>query len=664
MTNECILTRSSHDPADDPTPTEEQILYPESGYSLIQYGESPTTDEIIPSQFNEHQNLADIDAFIETATRHVTEQRRPRPTRDSLHGRNTRLLQVASSAVMITARPEHTQGTSTDETETTIPEDESQTQIPTQFLSPPQQLHDELNGDETQTLIPEDESQTQIPTQFLPPPQQLHDKVLTPESPTQIPTQFLQTASLPAPSTKKPRGRPKKKQVTSCTTEPVQTTLPVTVRSLPEFWCDCPGIYPDPVEIVGALQDPGKKHIKTVNGRRQQETTFPLIQKICTKIYQKIQALYSPEGLTKNTTRGRESLSNIVLMNWKLTDAMNLDVFFHKFAKNGQVYTITDDPVHCGLNVPLKEFQTSILDQIRRSRASRTCNDGLRLALTLLDPKYRESVAIIRSNRKERVHSDISGDYVLHLFEEILVQSFKNQGYRPPEPQSQHFGDIDEEGAQWNPNDPKIFEIDRNAVWLLETWKVYVKRKYKSALDRWNKETGGGNGQPWSFVNYCDKDARWLVVVFLADVESNYLLAANAGGRMPGHLQMECGFEGSPSFSSLENDSDPQSRVTAKKKAILEAQEETKELKADIRTVVAKLDHCLEAQQQAQQQANRTSDQVFDEVTKMNRALNDKESLQSMSPNTREKYTTSLQAKRKRYIDDMFEMEEKEKRSG
>ena len=66
--------------------------------------------------------------------------------------------------------------------------------------------------------------------------------------------------------------------------------------------------------------------------------------------------------------------------------------------------------------------------------------------------------------------------------------------------------------------------------------------KYKIVLDHWNKETGGGNGEPYSFVDYCDRDARWLVVVFLKDLEANFLLASNAGGRMPGHLQQESGF--------------------------------------------------------------------------------------------------------------------------
>mmetsp|Transcript_121592 Transcript_121592/g.349491 ORF Transcript_121592/g.349491 Transcript_121592/m.349491 type:complete len:342 (-) Transcript_121592:231-1256(-) len=310
------------------------------------------------------------------------------------------------------------------------------------------------------------------------------------------------------------------------------------------------------------------------------------------KIYQKIQTLYNPEGLTKNATRGRDSLANCILLHRKLSDVTQLDVFFHKYAKNGQVYTITDNPSHCGLDIPVKEYQSSIMDHIRKAKTSRTCNDGLRLSLTMLDTKYRGSIAAVMTNRKERRHSDISGDYVLHLFEEILVESFRNPQYRPPQPSRDQIGDIEEEElSQWDPNDPRIFEVDRDATWLLETWKTYVKRKYKSVLDRWNKETGGGNGQPWSFVNYCDKDARWLVLVFLKDVEANFLLSANAGGRMPHHLQLECGLETQRDVSSLEEScsekpTNMRSKMRGKKRELMEAAIQTKKIKTDLTNVV------------------------------------------------------------------------------
>lgn len=127
-------------------------------------------------------------------------------------------------------------------------------------------------------------------------------------------------------------------------------------------------MYPPPSEIIDALQDPGKTVMKVLNGVRQPVAIFPLVQKLSSKIYQQIQMVYKPEGLTKNTTRGRESLNSLILMARKLTDAMHLDAFFHKYAVNGQVYIISNNPLHSGIDIPIKLFQGSINDMLRKEK--------------------------------------------------------------------------------------------------------------------------------------------------------------------------------------------------------------------------------------------------------------------------------------------------------
>jgi len=69
----------------------------------------------------------------------------------------------------------------------------------------------------------------------------------------------------------------------------------------------------------------------------------------------------------------------------------------------------------------------------------------------------------------------------------------------------------------------------------------YQHPKYKRSLDRWNKDTRGGDGSPASFHKYCDGGA-WLVWLFCLDKEQTFLAAANTGGRMLNHLQFEAGF--------------------------------------------------------------------------------------------------------------------------
>ena len=79
-------------------------------------------------------------------------------------------------------------------------------------------------------------------------------------------------------------------------------------------------------------------------------------------------------------------------------------------------------------------------------------------------------------NHRDRVHSDIPGDFVLHFFEHMLVESFSNPLYKIDE----------EEFASWNPDNPRIFKVI-----------IYVKQRYKLTLDPWNKDTGGSS---WTTV--------------------------------------------------------------------------------------------------------------------------------------------------------------------
>ena len=529
------------DPTGGFTQTQESmIFYPESGHS-IQYG--PSTEEQIPFSETLHTDseiTREIDAFIKHGERHHTGVPRRGHHRDSLLA-SRQLLQLATTTAMVVT--DGSGSPSTVEEEQVNEDDGSETQIPALFLppSPPPDVSI------TPVVLPQEPPVTQVVL-----PQPPGD-----QPPIALRNNGNETLALPSSS------------------PPLQL--------LPALWSDCPLVYPEPKDIVEALQDLGKKTMKLVNGSRDAVTVYPKIQKLCTKVYQNIQSLYHPDGLTKNVTWGRDFLVNHVLMARKLAEITTLDVFFHPYSKNGgQVFIITNNPVHCGLNIAInEEFQGTMKSNLKKSKTSRTSNDGLRLSLALLDPKYREAVAIIMSNRKERVHSDISGDHVLHFFEELLLD-FKDKNYSPPLPSRHLFGEINlQEVNAWDPNDPVIFELDRDASWLMETWKVYIRRKYKAALDRWNKETGSGNGQSWSFVNYCDRDSRWLVAVFLVDKEANFLLAHNAGGRMPSHLQMESGRAGSPGVSSTE-DSDDRSRMTARKREAIEAINESKKVKANM----------------------------------------------------------------------------------
>jgi hypothetical protein len=62
-------------------------------------------------------------------------------------------------------------------------------------------------------------------------------------------------------------------------------------------------------------------------------------------------------------------------------------------------------------------------------------------------------------------------------------------------------------------------------------------------LAKWAKETGGGDGAPVEFQNFCGGD-RWLGWVFLKDEEVQGLLRSGASGETPTGLHNEAGAKG------------------------------------------------------------------------------------------------------------------------
>ena len=162
------MLHPTRNPGDDCTQTQEStILYPESGYSLIQYGPSEQTDILFsPTETTNTQNSRDLTSFIERGRQFLAHPPRGR-YRDSLLA-SRRLLALASSTAMVTRATDENQSTThtpgREDDEDQEPEDDmegSETQIPTLFFPP---------------LPPVDDSPTQVP------PPSIDD------SPTQVPT--------------------------------------------------------------------------------------------------------------------------------------------------------------------------------------------------------------------------------------------------------------------------------------------------------------------------------------------------------------------------------------------------------------------------------------------------------------------------------------------
>jgi len=94
------------------------------------------------------------------------------------------------------------------------------------------------------------------------------------------------------------------------------------------------------------------------------------------------------------------------------------------------------------------------------------------------------------------------------------------------------------------------------------------------ALATIDKSGGGGDGSLSSFANFCGS-YQWLVWIFILDSDTNFLLANNAGGRMPRHLTFEPGFE---DISAI-TDGSPEGSSSALGKRIASAEDDLVEAK-------------------------------------------------------------------------------------
>jgi hypothetical protein len=153
-------------------------------------------------------------------------------------------------------------------------------------------------------------------------------------------------------------------------------------------WKDVAAIYPSAEDIVLALNDKGEKVKKKEKGKEVIRTKFPLMEKLALKVFQNIVKMIKPEGMDTNVTRGKRKFMTELLLLRKHVDVHELDVFFHRYAKDGKVFTISNSPLNSGLDLAIEAYQKDVEATIAQKNSARTFNDGLRLASIMLDSNY------------------------------------------------------------------------------------------------------------------------------------------------------------------------------------------------------------------------------------------------------------------------------------
>ena len=166
------------------------------------------------------------------------------------------------------------------------------------------------------------------------------------------------------------------------------------------------------------------------------------------------------------------------------------------------------------------------------------------VSFILLQQKHRQAVICMLRNRKDRFDLDSPVSTEDELWEDVAID-FNNMLYIVSNPKLEWYDRLEGRDG-WDPNNPAIFLQKRDAAWLKGTYADYFKKKYKRFLNKWNKETGGGDGSPPSSQNYLDAHDQWISWVFCHDYDNGFLLSSNICSKMPKGFQSEGGFEDAP----------------------------------------------------------------------------------------------------------------------
>jgi hypothetical protein len=308
---------------------------------------------------------------------------------------------------------------------------------------------------------------------------------------------------------------------------------------------DDPECFPKIDEFMRALQDPGETSKPKNNKNASSSSTdvaivYPKLMKALAGVQRSLQAKYAHLGIPKHPTDCKKQLALACVRSRKSRDKAAVPDEFRKFAIEGSetIFVINHDSHNGGFNIPLSACLDHWQSQRKRDVDSRNPNDACRVAGILLLPEFRESVAKIMSEKKDRTMLDQASCPVL-AFYEVAAQKFRDLSFRAAIPDK--FTLIDGHDSI-DPNDEdRIILAGRDGSWFKATWEVYLRPKYRKTLSRWWSQTGGGGGEVENFQNYCPCREKWLTYVYMLDVEASFLLASNASSAVPKELLYESG---------------------------------------------------------------------------------------------------------------------------
>jgi hypothetical protein len=401
-----------------------------------------------------------------------------------------------------------------------------------------------------------------------------------------------------------------------------------------------PSLFPGLVPFVCGIQDEGKQ-----DNKKPHIIKYSQLDKLAKDIADRL-AKHEPRGMPANVTRRKNDVTKILVSMRKHVDKTNTRLELVSIVCNPEnkvtsvsepekIFVITNDIANAGFNVAMTALLSAWSQRSVGINLNRTPNDALRVTGIMLDPDIRGGIHGLLCSRRDRNKQDqpISTEQGLY---EVCAGKFNDPDYIARVPNEV---DLLESYELLDPNHTERISIEREWKWFKSTWDDYLRKKYRDALKRWNKDTGGGDGTNPSFQNYCAGD-KWLAFVFMCDAESNFLLASNASGKVPRHLNNESGFSDSGIDDGFCAKRSTKKTVEA---AITDIQEKSTNLFASIEKIAnaigAKLGETSDlssAESQPMNTDHKTIHGIMDEIEKLRGHERILQSEDSYTPMTKE----------------------------
>ena len=282
---------------------------------------------------------------------------------------------------------------------------------------------------------------------------------------------------------------------------------------------------PSNVEWMAALQD---QEVKSGSNVREK---WPLLWKVVCKYYRYFLEMdYETAKNSSNQTDFKKTVLQNILEN-----RVRVDTHVMPLAEDNQLPSDKKKSsfIYYYRQTTFEEYASKTYKTDERKKLNPTVNDTLRLFGIAALGKHRDALArIAMAKDGTRLESDWPEDTITRIFRAFAVD-FNNLDLDLPEPKrAVYLGSY----RSMDPNDMMRIIIERDWPFLKNLYFRTLK-KYSKALNNFQKNTGGGPGDPenlldWKerddeqFASYGGKDGDMLAWIFMIDKQIGFFFNA------------------------------------------------------------------------------------------------------------------------------------------